>query len=86
MPPSPPDSTPKGFYLLAPHLPGSPTTAPVPSPTALLPQLELEPWPIRRQPRLSHVSVLLSRSAVGGEIRALTALVMPPLSCASLIA
>ena len=34
----------------------------------------------------SVASALLSRGAAGGEIRALAALVMPPLSCASLLA
>ena len=34
----------------------------------------------------SVASVLLSRGAAGGEIRALAALVMSPLSCASLLA
>ena len=64
MPPPPLDFTPKGSYLPVPHLPGSPTPAvvapplpailaPVPSPTAPLFQLELEPRPIRRQARLS---------------------------------
>ena len=78
MPPPPPDFAPEGTYLLVPHLPGSPTPAvvapplprtptPVPSPTALLPHLELEPWPIWRQPCLSleMVGWLAPRSTHG---------------------
>ena len=64
MPPPWSDFTREGSYLPAPHLPRSPTpavvapplpptTAPVPSPTARLPQLELESRPIRRKLRLS---------------------------------
>ena len=64
MPPPLPDFAPEGTHVPAPHLPGSPTPAvvapplprtpaPVPSPIAPLPHLELEPRPIRRQPCLS---------------------------------